>query len=72
MVEQEWTLTASDRCDVRKCGARAFVRTVDPVTWFDILWCGHHFRQVESKILEREFSVFDERGQLDVKLDASA
>lgn len=65
-----WTLTAADRCD--QCGARAYVRIVDPVSWRDLLFCGHDFAHHEAEILKTEFSVFDERGQLDVKLDASA
>lgn len=42
-------LTASDRCD--RCGAAAKVRAVLP-TGGELLFCGHHARQHETKLKE--------------------
>lgn len=42
-------LNASDRCD--RCGAAAKVRAVLP-TGGELLFCGHHARQHETKLKE--------------------
>jgi hypothetical protein len=45
---------------------------VEPVTWRDVLMCGHHYVAHRAAVDASEFVVFDERAQLDVRLDASA
>lgn len=44
-------LTAADRCD--RCGARAQARAVLR-TGGELLFCGHHAREYESKLKEQE------------------
>lgn len=47
-------LTASDRCD--RCGAAAMVRAVLPAGG-ELLFCGHHARQHETKLKELEATI---------------
>jgi len=42
-------LTASDRCD--RCGAAAMTRAVLP-SGGELLFCGHHTRQHQGRLLE--------------------
>lgn len=42
-------LTASDRCD--RCGAAAKTRAVLP-SGGELLFCGHHARQHQTRLLE--------------------
>lgn len=42
-------LTAADRCD--RCGAAAKVRAILP-TGGELLFCGHHAREHETKLRE--------------------
>ncbi|HET6500620.1 MAG TPA: hypothetical protein VFG87_07635 [Amycolatopsis sp.] len=42
-------LTAADRCD--RCGAAAKVRAILP-TGGELLFCGHHAREHETKLKE--------------------
>ncbi|TQJ01106.1 DUF7455 domain-containing protein [Amycolatopsis cihanbeyliensis] len=44
-------LTAADRCD--RCGAAAQVRAILR-TGGELLFCGHHGREYESKLKEQE------------------
>ncbi len=55
-------LTAHDRCDREPCGAQAYVsvqmRAEDK---HPLLFCGHHFRDVQVAILAREpFAIRDD------------
>lgn len=45
-LQQIFTLTAADRCDVRNCNARAYVR-VTMSDMHELLFCAHHGREVE-------------------------
>ena len=47
-------LTASDRCD--RCGAAAKVRAVLP-SGGELLFCGHHARAHEAKLMELSVDV---------------
>lgn len=58
-------LTAADRCDVRGCGARAYVRALfPPVTdeqktaYVDL--CGHDFRAMPASFHEQAEHIIDE------------
>lgn len=50
-------LTATDRCD--RCGAQAYVRATME-SGFDLLLCGHHWRENESRLREIAVSIQDE------------
>jgi transcription elongation factor Elf1 len=52
-------LTTSDRCD--RCGAAARVRAVLP-SGGELLFCGHHGREHESKL--KELSANIQAGQI--------
>lgn len=71
-VEQPRYLTHQDVCDAARCGARAYVRIVDPDTLNDLLFCAHHARQYHRVIEDGTFIVYDDRWILDLPLDASA
>lgn len=47
-------LTAADRCD--RCSAAAKVRAVLPAGG-ELLFCGHHLREHEDKLLELEADI---------------
>lgn len=71
-VENEYTLTSADRCDQQQCGARAYWRFVHQATLQELTFCAHHGKRVDTLIDRDAYLVFDERDQLNVKLDASA
>jgi hypothetical protein len=54
-------LTAMDRCD--RCGAQAYVR-VELASTADLIFCGHHARQYEDKLLEIAVVIYDETSLL--------
>lgn len=54
-------LTTADRCD--RCGAQAFVR-VGLATGAELLFCGHHARQHESRLREVAVTWIDEIDRL--------
>lgn len=56
-------LKAVDRCDRRGCGAQAYV-AVEFRTG-DLLFCAHHFTELEAGIRKVSLSIIDERWQLD-------
>jgi len=56
-------LTAIDRCD--RCGAQAFVR-VELSSGADLLFCGHHARQHETRLREIAVAWLDESDRLTV------
>jgi hypothetical protein len=60
-------LTSADRCDVRNCGAQAYVTvgmwpdTGGPV---ELIFCGHHFTHHEARLRLVATHIFDERARL--------
>ena len=54
----ETTLTALDRCD--RCGAAARVRAV--LVTGELLFCGHHARQVGESLYSKTISIYDPEG----------
>lgn len=54
-------LTATDRCD--RCGAQAYVRATME-SGFDLLLCGHHWRENETRLREIAVSIQDESTKL--------
>jgi hypothetical protein len=69
---QSDTLTSHDRCDIRGCGSQAYVKA--ELASGDLLFCSHHYNEVEAKIQPLVAEIFDERWKLykTVKLDVSA
>lgn len=57
------TLTAADRCD--RCGAQALVRVELP-SGTDLVFCGHHARQHETRLREIAVAYRDETDSLSV------
>lgn len=64
--EQEWKLTANDRCD--RCGAQAYVQIVGSTG--DLLFCSHHYNKIVddpdayTKMMAFMLAVLDERERL--------
>lgn len=59
MPERE--LNALDRCD--RCGAQAYV-LVTVNGGFELLFCGHHWREHEDKLKETAVRIVDETKKL--------
>lgn len=55
-------LSAADRCD--RCGAQAFVR-VELAGGTDLVFCGHHARQHETRLREVAVAWLDRSDLLD-------
>lgn len=53
-------LTALDRCD--RCGAQARVRAV--LIAGELLFCGHHARQVGHALTLKSISIYDPEGYM--------
>lgn len=61
-------LTHQDRCD--RCGAQAYVRATLPAAdGLELLFCGHHFRAHEPKLVAAGAVIQDERHRIDEKTD---
>ena len=60
-------LTAQDRCD--RCGAQAYVRIF--IGFSDLLFCGHHYRDHEDKILKTAAHIHSELRRLDAETAAA-
>jgi len=57
-------LTRQDRCD--RCGAQAYVRaTLPSADGLQLLFCGHHFRAHELKLVAAGATIQDERHRID-------
>lgn len=57
-------LTRQDRCD--RCGAQAYVRaTLPSADGMELLFCGHHFRAHELKLVAAGATIQDERHRID-------
>jgi hypothetical protein len=65
--QQEWTLTAIDRCDA-SCSAQAYVRVVGVSG--ELLFCSHHYNKIINNAvgyanLEKfAYQIIDERERL--------
>lgn len=60
---KEWTLTSTDRCDERNCGAQAYV-LVKGVSG-ELTFCSHHYEESSGEKLSAfAFEVVDERERL--------
>lgn len=63
---QEWKLTAHDRCD--RCGSQAYVKIVGSTG--ELLFCGHHYNKIVNdpnaytKMMAFMLVVLDERDRL--------
>ena len=58
------SLTQRDRCD--RCGAQAFVQaTIPTADGMQLLFCGHHFRDHELKLVAAGATIVDERHRID-------
>jgi len=55
-------LTRQDRCD--RCGAQAYVKAT-LADGLDLLFCGHHFRAHEAKLVAAGATIQDERHRID-------
>lgn len=66
-MEKTYTLNQlTDRCD--RCGAQAFVITQH--TDEALLWCAHHYREHETKLVEHK--VLDLRSTINREASISA
>lgn len=65
--QQEWTLTAIDRCDA-DCSAQAFVKAIGVSG--ELLFCSHHYNKIVDNAvgyanLEKfAYQIIDERERL--------
>ena len=63
-------LTHQDRCD--RCGAQAFVQaTIPTADGMQLLFCGHHFRAHELKLVAAGATIVDERHRIDERAPES-
>jgi hypothetical protein len=70
-ASNETPLTANDRCDVKDCGAQAFVRA--EFKSGILLFCAHHYAEQPLSLQQSSISIHDERAKLtDARLDVSA
>lgn len=66
--QEEWTLTAVDRCDAGNCSAQAFVKAVG--VYGELLFCSHHYNKITNDISAYEklskfaYQIIDEREKL--------
>jgi len=67
VVEKQWILDTSHRCDV--CGSQAYVQTIG--TSGDLLFCAHHYQGIvdnekaQEAMTQFAYQIIDERGQLE-------
>lgn len=62
------SLSVADRCD--RCGAQAFIRAV--FISGDLVFCGHHGRELEDALLEHALLVEDGTHQINPQPSPSA
>lgn len=55
-------LTAHDRCDAKKCGARAYIRAT--LQTGSLYFCGHHGREYMPTLVALKAVVLDETSQI--------
>ena len=56
-------LSRQDRCD--RCGAQAYVKATLDQAGAELLFCGHHFRAHELKLVAAGATIVDERHRID-------
>jgi len=61
VTSTEVEFLATDRCD--RCTARAMVRAT--FAHGELMFCGHHSREMGDKLLTTALSVYDPEGLLD-------
>jgi hypothetical protein len=62
-IEQQWTITANDRCDSANCGAQAYVITKG--IGGELFFCAHHYNKLNGEKLKSfAFEIVDERDRL--------
>lgn len=61
------TLNAIDRCD--RCSVQAFVRAVKVIEdrEHELLFCGHHYQEMEPKLIAQGFLIQDDRHLINPK-----
>lgn len=65
--QQEWTLTAIDRCDA-DCSAQAFVKAIGVSG--ELLFCSHHYNEIVDNAIGYDnlekfaYQIIDERERL--------
>ena len=57
--QQIFTLTAADRCDVRNCNARAYVRVIVS-GMLELTFCAHHGHEKETVLVDVVHDFIDE------------
>jgi hypothetical protein len=57
-------LTAADRCDVRGCNARAYFMAVIVVSKSELMFCGHHGREIETTLRAVSVLLVDETANI--------
>lgn len=66
--QEEFVLTAIDRCDAGSCGAQAYVKAIGMSG--ELLFCGHHYEGIVNNAvgyhnLEKfAYQIIDERERL--------
>ena len=55
-------LTAHDRCD--SCGAAA--KVIATLLNGELLFCGHHARQIKNSLVPKAIRVYDPEGELNL------
>jgi hypothetical protein len=66
VIQKEWVLKATDRCD--QCAAEALVKVTGLSG--ELLFCGHHYNKIMDdskgykKMMSFMITVFDERDKL--------
>lgn len=66
LQEKQWTLDATDRCDV--CGAQAYVQTIGATG--DLLFCAHHYEGIlnnekaQKAMTQFAYQIIDERDRI--------
>ena len=59
-ITEERVLTLQDRCD--SCGAAA--KVVSTFISGELLFCGHHARDMKESLISKSISVYDPEGEL--------
>jgi len=59
-----WQPNPRDRCDKRWCVAQAYVRTLHGPRHLPLLWCAHHFVELETDLFMGGSRVDDHRDKL--------
>jgi len=66
------TMSHADRCDTGGCGAEAWVRTESNYSTLQLLWCAHHYNEVEQHFNPATHVITDERPILKAAVHAQA